>query len=168
MNRRLLRLGIIVVLSVLFSFCSKKENGIYFNNDEVVESIYNQDHSKIEVELFENINKHRNSIGQLELGFLNIVSTIANKHTNYMIDKNEVSHDNFNQRVAFLMSNAAARSVAENVACGFNSSQGVLTGWLNSEAHRDIIENTNFTHLGVSVETNIEGRNYFTLILIRK
>ena len=56
----------------------------------------------------------------------------------------------------------------KNVAYGFNSSVGVVNAWLNSEGHRVIIENDNYTHFGISIEKNSEGRNYFTQMFIKK
>ncbi len=93
---------------------------------------------------------------------------MADGHTDYMVQNGTVSHDNFSQRVETLMNNAQAKSVAENVAYGFNSAQGVINSWLNSDEHRTIIENQNYTHFGISTESNSEGRNYFTQIFIKK
>ena len=85
-----------------------------------------------------------------------------------MIENDQVSHDNFSERVTLLSSNANAKNVGENVAYGFNSAQGVLTGWLNSESHRAIIENPHYSHFGISIEKNPSGRNYFTQIFIER
>ena len=99
---------------------------------------------------------------------LNIISGVADGHTDYMVKKGVVNHDNFNFRTETLTNKAGATSVGENVAFGFSSAQGVLNGWLNSEEHKKIIENENYTHFGISTESNSEGRNYFTQIFISK
>ena len=124
--------------------------------------------SNLELEILDLVNQHRSDKGLSKLEQLNIISNVADTHTSYMIENDQVSHDNFNQRVALLTSNAAAKNVGENVAYGFNSAQGVVTGWLNSEAHRNIIENPDYSHFGIAIEKNISGRNYFTQIFIER
>ncbi|MDR0918462.1 MAG: CAP domain-containing protein [Oscillospiraceae bacterium] len=41
------------------------------------------------------------------------------------------------------------RAVAENIACGQQTPQEVVNGWMNSAGHRANILNANYTHLGV-------------------
>ncbi len=155
------------ISSVLFS-CTKEDDGIYFDEINEVITTNTVSYSKIELEILELVNGHRSDIGLLALNPLNVVSSVADTHTNYMIEAGQVSHDNFSQRSQALMNNANAKSVAENVAYGYSSAQGVLNGWLNSESHKKIIEDPNFTHFGISTDSNSEGRNYFTHIFIRK
>lgn len=124
--------------------------------------------SSLELEILDLINQHRSTLGLNTLEQLNVISNVADTHTSYMIENDQVSHDNFNQRVALLTSNANAKNVGENVAYGFHSAQGVVSGWLNSEAHRAIIENSEYTHFGIAIEKNTSGRNYFTQIFIEK
>ena len=85
-----------------------------------------------------------------------------------MIEKGELNHDNFSLRSQNLMDNAGAKSIGENVAYGFNSAEGVVRGWLNSPEHKAIIENSGYTHFGISTDANQEQRNYFTQIFIKK
>ncbi|REE80662.1 uncharacterized protein YkwD [Lutibacter oceani] len=161
-----------VFLSSILISCSKEDDGIYFNetnealNNEVVNSQVS--YSDIETEILNLVNEHRQNLGLKSLTTLNIISGVADGHTGYMIEKGVVNHDNFNQRSETLINNAGAKSVGENVAFGFNSAQGVLNGWLNSEEHKKIIENENYTHFGISTDSNSEGRNYFTQIFITK
>ena len=100
--------------------------------------------------------------------YLNIVSVVADNHTNYMVETGKISHDNFDNRSQYLINNANAKSVGENVAFGYSSAEGVFSGWLKSESHKRVIENPYYTHFGISVELNAEGRNYFTQIFIKK
>jgi uncharacterized protein YkwD len=102
------------------------------------------------------------------LNSLDIVSGVADGHTNYMIEVGQINHDNFGERAQVLMKNAKAKTVAENVAYGYSTAQGALNGWLNSDAHRKVIENPNFTHFGISTKSDNNGRNYFTQIFINK
>jgi uncharacterized protein YkwD len=158
---------------VLFSFvllsCSNDEEGIYFDEVNSVEKIEKSvTYTAIESEILTLVNEHRASKGLPTLKPLTVISGVADGHTNYMVETGDVGHANFAQRSQYLMENAQAKSVGENVAYGFGTSQGVVNGWLSSEGHRENIENTKYTHFGISTESNSEGRNYFTQIFITK
>jgi len=152
--------------SILFS-CSSEDDGIFFEESNETVNTDNVSYSVMETEILNLVNEHRNSIGLSSLNTLNIISGVADGHTNYMIKVGTVNHDNFPQRSQTLMDNANAKSVGENVAYGFNSAQGVVNGWLNSEEHKKIIENPNYTHFGISTDSNSTNRNYFTQIFIK-
>jgi uncharacterized protein YkwD len=158
--------ALLLLTTILFS-CAKEEDGVYFNeNSEVVNAkvVY----SPMESEIVALVNAHRTSLGLNALSTLNIVSGVADGHTDYMIEVGQVSHDNFAQRAQTLMNEAAAKSVGENVAYGYSTAEGVVKGWLNSDGHRKIIENPDYTHFGISMETSADNRNYFTNIFIKK
>lgn len=121
----------------------------------------------IELEIMELINKHRISIGLTPLRNHNIVKSVAFSHTDYMIEVNQVNHDNFFQRKSSLEQHARASRVAENVAYSFNSAQSVVNAWLNSEGHRETIEG-DFTDFDISAEQNEQGRWYYTNIFIKR
>ncbi len=121
-----------------------------------------------ETKILELVNDHRDSIGLNKLEILNIVSSVADNHTNYMIENGQISHDNFSERTQILIQRANAKSVGENVAFGYSTAKGVLSGWLNSEGHKKVIENSSYTHFGISTESNRNGRYYFTNIFIKK
>ncbi|MHB1107681.1 MAG: CAP domain-containing protein [Lutibacter sp.] len=159
-------LALILLTTLLFS-CAKEEDGVYFNeNSEVVNA--KVDYSAMESEIVSLVNTHRSSLGLNTLNTLNIVSGVADGHTNYMIEVGQISHDNFAQRAQTLMTEVGAKTVGENVAYGFNTAEGVVKGWLNSEGHRKIIENADYTHFGISMEKSNDNRNYFTNIFIKK
>lgn len=159
-------LSVVLLSSILFS-CSKEDDGIFFNeNSELTTSEVS--YSEIENKILTLVNEHRETLGLTSLSTLNIISSVADSHTDYMIETGEISHDNFNQRAEILMNNADAKSVGENVAYGYNSAEGVFKGWLNSDSHRKVIESANYTHFGISTESNSDGRNYFTQIFIKK
>jgi uncharacterized protein YkwD len=158
--------ALLLLITILFS-CSKEEDGVYFNeNSEVL--ITKVVYSAMESEIVSLVNAHRASLGLNALNTLNIVSSVAEGHTDYMIEVGQVSHDNFAQRSQTLMSEAGAKSVGENVAYGYSTAEGVVKGWLNSDGHRKIIENPDYTHFGISTDSNIDNRNYFTNIFIKK
>jgi uncharacterized protein YkwD len=157
----------LLLLTTLLLSCAKEEDGVYFNeNSEVLNT--KVDYSAMESEIISLVNAHRTSLGLNALNSLNIISGVADGHTNYMIEIGQISHDNFAQRAQTLMNEAGAKSVGENVAYGFNTAEGVVTGWLNSDGHRKVIENPDYTHFGISSEKNSDNRNYFTNIFIKK
>lgn len=159
-------IALLLLTTLLFS-CAKEEDGVYFNeNSEVVNAkvVY----SPMESEIISLVNAHRTSMGLSALSTLNLVSGVADGHTDYMIEAGAISHDNFAERAQILMEEAGAKTVGENVAYGFNTAEGVVNGWLNSDGHRKIIENPDYTHFGISTDSNTENRNYFTNIFIKK
>lgn len=121
----------------------------------------------IEVEILELINNHRLSLGLSPLGDMTVVKSVAYSHTDYMVDNNVVSHDNFYKRSDYLKANAGAKKVSENVAYGYSSAESVVKAWLKSEGHKANIEG-DFTNFDVSAEENAEGRWYYTNIFIKK
>jgi len=162
-----LKLPLLVFLSFILFSCAKEDDGIYLNqNAEVINK--NVSYSKIENDILDLVNAHRTEIGISKLDKLNIISGVADGHTEYMIENGQISHDNFDQRAQELMEKAAAKSVGENVAYGYTTAESVVEGWLNSPEHKAIIENPNFTHFGISTEANTDGRNFFTQMFIKK
>lgn len=167
MKPHILKLSLLVFLSFVLFSCSKEDDGIYLNEtSEVVNK--NVTYSKIENDILDLVNAHRTSLGLSTLSKLNIVSGVADGHTEYMIETGKISHDNFDERAQELMDKAGAKSVAENVAYGYTTAESVVNGWLNSPEHKAIIENPNFTHFGISTEANNDGRNFFTQMFIKK
>ena len=122
---------------------------------------------QIEIEIMELINAYRINEGLSALNQHNTVKAVASTHTDYMIEVNNVSHDNFFQRKQSLQVNANANIVSENVAYGFNSAESVVNAWINSPSHRDNLEG-NFTDFDVSAEQNELGKWYFTNIFIKR
>jgi len=121
----------------------------------------------IEIEIMEIINSHRISLGLNSLNANGMIKGQAYSHSDYMVVNNNVSHDNFYQRKAYLVNNDGAQVVSENVAYGFTSAQSVVNAWLNSEGHRENLEG-DFTEFDISAEQNDQGKWYFTNIFIKK
>lgn len=122
---------------------------------------------QIEIEIMELINAYRINEGLNPLNEHDTVKAVAYTHTDYMIEVNNVSHDNFFQRKQSLQANANANIVSENVAYGFNSAESVVNAWINSPSHKDTIEG-DYTDFDVSAEQNNEGKWYFTNIFIKR
>lgn len=162
----LTKLPTLVLLAFLAFSCSTD------NVDENVEELASKNlivpaAKTIEIEILERINNHRLSIGLNPLKNMDIIKSQAYNHTDYMIEHNEVSHDNFYERKTFLIANTGAKAVSENVAYGFTSAESVVNAWLNSEGHKQNIEG-NFSDFDISAEKNADGKWYYTNIFIKK
>lgn len=154
----------VVILTIVFISCSPEHDGIYFDNTLSTEF----NHSQLELDILKLVNEHRSLIGKKELSKLDVISSVASTHTKYMAEIKEVNHDNFPERHGKLVQNAQAKLVGENVAFGFNSAKSVVKAWLNSPEHKKIMESENYTHFGISTQSDEDGRKYFTQIFIKK
>ncbi|MEX0997042.1 MAG: CAP domain-containing protein [Flavobacteriaceae bacterium] len=162
--RGLFVLGIIV----LFSSCSKDEideNDVV--NQEIDLSIVIKNDVQMSQEILDLVNDHRQSIGLNTLVMdQTYASAYAVDHTDYMIDLSQINHDNFHIRSKALKDRGAER-VGENVAYGYEDAASVVNSWLNSPAHKEIIEG-NYTHSGFGVFKNDKDRYFFTQLFYLK
>ncbi|MEM9679619.1 MAG: CAP domain-containing protein [Bacteroidota bacterium] len=156
-------LAIVSLLS--FSSCSTES----FPEDQIdaIELGNPPQAKQIEIEILELINDYRINQGLSALSGHGTIKAVAYTHTDYMIEVDNVSHDNFFQRKQSLQEHASAVVVSENVAYGFSSAESVVNAWLNSDSHRDNIEG-NYTDFDISAEQNEEGKWYFTNIFIKR
>lgn len=156
---------LLLLVATLFVSCSTDNMDDELNryNDEIVIP----EAKTIEIEILELLNNYRISQGLAPLNAMRIIKSQTFNHTDYMIERNEVSHDYFFQRKNFLTANAGATKVSENVAYGYTSAQAVVNAWLNSDGHRNIIEG-DFTDFEVSAELDENGHWYYTNIFLKK
>ncbi|HET8753189.1 MAG TPA: CAP domain-containing protein [Salinimicrobium sp.] len=124
-------------------------------------------YTTFEVEVLELVNDYRVENGYSELDFMDAVSWQAEDHNAHMVAMNEVCHDDFGDRYAALVATVQAKAVSENVAYGYRTAEAVVNAWIKSEGHRKNLEG-NFTHFGISITKNDEGKFYFTNIFVRK
>ncbi|UKM64077.1 CAP domain-containing protein [Flavobacteriaceae bacterium GSB9] len=157
----------VLALLALLSFASCSTNSIEDEAEALELKLVSQQAKVIELEILNLINDHRLSQGLSPLEDMSIVKSVAFSHTDYMVDKDEVSHHNFYTRSNYLKANAGAQQVSENVAYGYSSAESVVDAWIKSEAHKDNIEG-DFTNFDISAEKNEEGRWFFTNIFIKK
>lgn len=148
---------------IILNSCSSEEDNVSIYEPVIEAKIT---YTPIENNILSIVNDYRFGIGLHKLNRLNIISTVAEVHSNYMAEKGVVNHDNFPERHEILVNNADAKKVGENVAFGYNSAESVVNAWLNSDGHRKIIENPDYTHFGISTKVDQNGRCYFTHIYI--
>lgn len=157
-----------IVLGILFLFilssCSTNSSEDISINSKVIS---NYNYKSDEIKLDELICEYRVRIGLNSLGLIDHISNKCEEHNNYMIVNNLVNHAYFQDRSDNIMSVLGASNVSEIVAYNYIQPQGVLDAWLKSPSHKEAIEG-NFTDFGVSITKSPEGKNYFTVIFIKR
>ena len=157
----------LVVLLAVFTLFSCSTDSFDDNVDALEISLVDTQTKAIELEILDLINEHRLSLGLNFLVDMSIVKSVAYSHTDYMVDNDIVSHDNFYTRSDYLKSNIGAKKVSENVAYGYGTAQGVVNAWIKSESHKANLEG-DYTNFDISAEKNADGRWYYTNIFIKK
>lgn len=161
----LAKLPLLALLAVLTFSCST--DSIDDKADAIVENLVVPPAKAIEIEILELINNHRLSEGLNPLSGMSVVKSVAYSHTDYMVDNDVVSHDNFYDRSNYLKTNAGAKKVSENVAYGYSSAESVVRAWIKSSGHKANIEG-DFTNFDISAEKNEDGKWYYTNIFVKK
>lgn len=159
---------ILMLCALFLTSCSKEslsDESDSLNQTALVKKDY--DYSALEVELLEQINIYRLGNGLSELKAMDELSIEAEDHSLYMVESGKVSHDNFTERASYLMETVGAKTVSENVAYGYRTSEAVLNAWLKSKSHRKNIE-ASHTHFGLSIREDADGKRYFTNIFVKK
>lgn len=162
------KLPIMAILAVmLFSCTTDNIDTLDDKVDAMEQTLITPETKTIEIEILEHINNYRLSIGLNPLKEMEVIKSVAYSHTDYMVDNDEVSHNNFFARSSYLKEKVGAKEVSENVAYGYSTGRTVVNAWLKSEGHKATIEG-DFTNCDVSAEMNEAGRWYFTNIFIKK
>ena len=156
-------MALIAFLSFSCSTDSIEEDKI----EALTSSSYVPQTKVIEIEVLELLNNHRLSIGLNPLNNMSAIKAQAFGHTDYMIDKNEVSHDGFLARKEALKNNTGASNVGENVAYAYSSAESVVNAWIKSDGHRHIIEG-DYTDFDISAEKDANDKWYYTNIFAKK
>ncbi len=118
-------------------------------------------------EILKLVNEYRQSKGLSILEKSETAEQLATEHTQYMISKGGIGHDNIDDRFKVLKEKENATGFAENVAAGQNSAQSVMNSWINStKGHRENLEG-NYTHIGIAAIQNENGTYYYTQLFYR-
>jgi len=121
---------------------------------------------KMEEELLNLVNDHRESLGLNTLENSPPAHKYAEEHNAYMISKNSLSHDNFESRAAKISEETDAQFISENVARYYTSAQKTIDAWVESSSHKQAMEG-DFSHTTLSIQLDKDGRPYFTQIFIK-
>ncbi len=163
-------LSIILCLFFFITSCSSNDEVIVEEEEEItIEQIINTtfiEARPIEIEILDHINDYRVSKNLPLIKELNIIKVPALIHTLYMIEKDEISHDEFQKRSEYLVEQASIIGAAENVASGFITAESVVNAWIASDGHRKNIEG-DYNYFDVIARQNSNGRWYYTNIFVK-
>lgn len=165
MKTNLLRAIMPLVLILTLVSCSSDSTEDLTAADTTAKNYtYNEE----ELALLDQINDYRESIGLNALQPVEHISYKSEEHNEYMIAKNEINHDFFQERSKNIIAVLGASKVNENVAYNYATPASALHAWLQSPGHKANIEG-NFTHFGASIRINPEnGNKYYTNIFVKK
>ncbi|MGC1205910.1 MAG: CAP domain-containing protein [Flavobacteriaceae bacterium] len=137
------------------------------SKDDSQENIEKQEANSISNEILQLVNAHRVNLGKAALSKNDLATQLAEEHSKYMVDQNEISHDNSDKRGLRLINEEQANKVGENVAYKYKNAEEVMEAWLNSSGHKKNIE-ADYTHIGIGAVKNDVGIYYFTQVFFRK
>jgi uncharacterized protein YkwD len=167
MRLKFFRLPIVFLFFFPLSSCSTESPTTPDIVTTTQKVIANCTYDSTEIETLNLINTYRKSIGLKSLEKINYISVKSEEHNNFIIANNVVNHDNFPTRTQNIIQTIGAIKVAENIAFNYSTAQGVLDAWLKSPGHKANIEG-DFTHFGISIRSNAEGKKYITNIFVKK
>jgi len=157
-------LNVLLVLVVLATSCKKKKKPNDTTSPPITSTSNRPSDSNREAAILQLVNDYRESLGISTLRTTTLSQAQALDHTNYMVDKRLMSHDNFFERSDYLQYKGAS-SVSENVAKGYLSAQAVVTGWLKSPKHKAAIE-SDATHTSIASIQDANSIWYDTQLFI--
>ncbi len=158
-----------MVLLMTVASCSKEEEVVVTEevNYSIDLNLANETDWAMADEILKLVNDHRESQGLTRImRDQTYASAYAVDHTQYMIDQEAISHDNFGVRSSALKDQGAV-IVGENVAFGYDTAEKVVNAWLNSPGHLSTIEGL-YTHSGFGIVKNASGQIYFTQLFYKK
>jgi len=165
MKAKLLRVLLLVAVVYTLNSCSSDTSEAPSSSTATMKVMdYSYDSS--ELEAMNLINTYRVSVGLNELQQINHISYKSEEHDHYMIRNNVVNHNDFVARSENLISVLGAKRVGENIAYNYNTPQSVVKAWLNSPTHKENLEG-DYTHFGISIRTNPDGKKYYTNIFVK-
>lgn len=144
--------------------CSSDSESVSNTSNETVKSYT---HSNLELELLDEVNAYRVSIGLNPLEIIEHISYKSSEHNDYMLSTQSVTHEGFDQRKSNLQAVLGAYRVGENVAFAYSTAQATVTAWINSASHKANLEG-DYTHFGASIKMDDQGRKYYTNMFIKK
>ena len=153
---------------VSFTSCSSDtDNNSATSGPAANQTIKGYTHSTLELELLDEVNTYRVSIGLNALEIIEHISYKSSEHNDYMLANNLVTHEGFDARKTNLQEVLGAYRVGENVAYAYSSAQSTVAAWVNSPSHKANLEG-DYTHFGASIRTDDTGKKYYTNMFIKK
>ncbi len=166
MKTSLLKLLFIVAIVFTQSSCTNDDDQNVLSEKPQIVSEYT--YTDQESQLVDLINDYRTSHGLNNLEIVNHISYKSQEHNSYMINKNVVNHDLFDERSSNIIQVLGAKKVGENIAYNFSTPEGVLNAWLLSPGHKLNLDG-DYTHIGISITINpVNGKRYYTNMFMKK
>jgi uncharacterized protein YkwD len=165
MKAKLLRVLLLVAVVYSMNSCSSDSSEAPSSSTATMK-VMDYTYNSSELEAMDIINTYRVSVGLNALQKINHISYKSEEHDNYMIANDVVNHNDFVARSENLISVLGAKRVGENIAYNYNTPKSVVTAWLNSPTHKENIEG-DYTHFGIAIKTNQEGKKYYTNIFVK-
>lgn len=153
---------VILIIGVVYYLSKKKKIKLQTKTKyEPTDAVMTDD----ETDLFDIINRYRNDYNLSQLKSDLTTKFFADEHTVDMVNLNKLSHDGFTNRFDDLMKIGGV-TVGECVGYGYTSMNGFMNGYILSPTHKEQLDKPNYTHVGVSVMLNDEGKKYNTLLFV--
>jgi uncharacterized protein YkwD len=165
MKAKLLRVLLLVVVVYSMNSCSSDSSETPSSSTATMK-VMDYTYNSSELDAMNLINTYRVSVGLNALQQINHISYKSEEHDHYMIANDVVNHNDFVARSENLISVLNAKRVGENIAYNYNTPQSVVNAWLNSPTHKENIEG-DYTHFGIAIKTNQEGKKYYTNIFVK-
>ena len=165
MKSTLSKIVFLVLVSISIVSCSKEQ--ATSNIVDLSQANAKYTYTTEETQVLTLVNNYRVSLGLSTLANIDYISIKSEEHDNYMISVGAVSHNYFQDRYENLVQVIGAKNVSENLAYNYATPESVVNAWLNSAGHKANITG-DFTHFGVAIRTNSEGKKYYTNIFVKK
>lgn len=167
MKVKIFRLLLMFSVASIFNSCSSDSSTEQSTSTSLpLVAVPAYTYNSLEDETLSLINSYRESIGLKKLEKNNYISFKSEEHDKYMIDHNVVNHDFFSSRSQNIIETLGAKRVGENIAYNYITPKAALVAWLESPEHKQCIEG-DYTHFGISIRVNAEGKKYYTNIFIK-
>jgi uncharacterized protein YkwD len=166
MRSTLSKIVFLVLVSISIVSCSKEE-AVSAPAVDMSQVSAKYTYTTEETQVLTLVNNYRASIGKNTLEKIDYISIKSEEHDNYMISTGTVSHNYFQDRYENLVQVIGAKNVAENLAYNYSTPEGVVNAWLNSASHKVNMDG-DFTHFGIAIRTNSDGKRYYTNIFVKK
>lgn len=144
----------LIILLSFFCFygCEVKQS----ENIQIKKESINQTAQKI-LDLH---NKERNAKGYKSLILDENLCKYAQKHTEYMAEKNKFVHSSMSK----LQQVNNDSLVGENIAWGQETEEQVMKTWMKSYGHRSNILESKYNKIGVGVKKDKNNKNYWCVV----
>ncbi|UYK41039.1 CAP domain-containing protein [Microbacterium terricola] len=107
--------------------------------------------------IFDQVNAQRTKAGVKPLTMNSGINSVATKWSGKQAAAKKMSHNpNYSSQIP-----SGWRAAGENVAAGY-APTAVVGAWMKSEGHRKNILSTSYTHIGIGVALDSDGRAYYT------